>query len=133
NMTFAATGATMTAAMSAAQAMVAQQSLADVFLHPVLAPFYPQASDDLARLADEGHRSLKVFMSLAEFDRSFDDYRRAIREAAGRDIIVLLHCEDAGVIDQCTTALMARGCGLDHFAESRPPHAEITAVRRAIA
>ena len=133
NMTFAATGATMPEAVAAARAMIERQAMVDVLLHPVLAPFYPGASEDLARLDGEGHRSLKLFMSLADFDRHFDGYRQAVRAAAAQGTIVLIHCEDASVIHQCTTALLARGCGLQHFAESRPPVAEVSAIRRAIA
>jgi dihydropyrimidinase len=99
----------------------------------VLAPYYPGAPEDLGRLDGQGHRSLKLFMCLAEFDRHFDDYRRAVRAAAAQGTMVLIHCEDAGVIHQCTAALMARGCGLQHFAESRPPAAEVSAIHRAIA
>jgi dihydropyrimidinase len=132
NMTFSAGGSSMTEAVRLARGLVEQQAMADVLLHPVLAPYYPGASDDLARLDGDGHRSLKVFMSMDEFDRHFEDYRRAIRAAAAQGTIVLIHCEDAGVIHRCTAALVARGCGLQHFAESRPPLAEVSAIRRAI-
>jgi dihydropyrimidinase len=133
NMTFAAAGATMTQAVGAARALVARQASADVFLHPVLAPAYPGAIEELASLGADGHRSLKLFMSMPEFDRSIEQYRRAIRAAAALDTMVLVHCEDASIVHRCTAELVARGCGLEHFAESRPPIAEVSAVRRAIA
>jgi dihydropyrimidinase len=133
NMTFASHGATMSAAVGAARALVSRQATADVFLHPVMAPAYPGAIDELPGLLAEGHRSLKLFMSTPDFDREIDRYREAMRVAARLDTPVLIHCEDAGVIHRCTAELVARGCGLQHFAESRPPVAEVTAVRRAIA
>jgi dihydropyrimidinase len=133
NMTFAATGTSMSEAVRLASGLVEQQSMADVLLHPVLAPYYPGAPEDLARLDGQGHRSLKLFMSLSDFDLHFDDYRRAVRAAAAQGTIVLIHCEDSGVIHQCTTALLARGCGLQHFPDSRPPLAEVSAIRRAVA
>jgi len=133
NMTMAAHGVTMSHAEEVAHDLVATQASADVFLHPVLSPFYPGATEEVPRLAAKGHRSLKLFMSNPDFDHQIDEYRRAIKTAAEVGTMVLLHCEDAGVVHHCTAALTARGCGLQHFAESRPPIAEVTAVRRAIA
>jgi dihydropyrimidinase len=133
NMTFAALGTAMPEAIRLARGMVAAQASADVFLHPILAPFYRGATDDLARLAREGHRSLKIFMSMTEFERDLDGYLQAIRAAAALDMLVLLHCEDASIVHTCTAALVGRGCGLQHYAESRPPEAEVRAVERAVA
>lgn len=132
NMTFAGIGASMTQAVQSARGLVTRQALADVFLHPVLAPSYPGATEEIPQLTAEGHRSLKLFMSLPEWDQNVGEYVRAIKTATALKSIVLIHCEDAGVVHQCTAALLARGCGLRHFAESRPPDAEVLAVKKAI-
>jgi dihydropyrimidinase len=133
NMTFSGGSETMVDAIARESAQVARQSIADVFLHPVWPGPQPSAPEDLRRLCAVGVRSFKLFTCLPEFDQHLPHVVRAVEAAHAGGALTLIHCEDAAVIDCCTRGLLASGCGLSHYAQSRPPAAEVVAVQRAVA
>jgi len=109
-------------------------ALTDVFFHPVLQEPTPAAIDSIDTLRDAGCRSLKIFMSSRDFDPGIERFAAAIRRAGQNGLVVMLHCEDFGVISAARDRLAAEHLtGLAHYAGSRPVEAEAAAVHRAIA
>jgi dihydropyrimidinase len=134
NMTFTGGPETMHQAIQREKALAERTAIADVFLHPVWPGAQPSVQDDVRRLCDEGHRSLKLFTCQPEFDLHAADVVRAVLAARAGGAITLFHCEDTAVIDCCTRGLIQGGRGgLQHYAHSRPPLAEVVAVQRAVA
>jgi dihydropyrimidinase len=110
-----------------------RDSIVDVVLHPVLTEPSEQNEADIRWLAAAGHTSVKVFMSLAEFDARSGGYLNALRVAGESGMLTLVHCEDACIVSHVTERLVAEGRGaLSNYAEARPIFSERVAVVRAI-
>jgi dihydropyrimidinase len=134
NMTFAGDHETMYQAIAREAALARAQAIADVFLHPVWPGRPASVEDDLRRLGEEGHRSLKLFTCAPEFDLQGAGVLRAVQAAHAAGSMTLIHCEDAAMIDCCTRAVLRGGSrGFRHYADCRPPVAEVVAVQRAVA
>ncbi len=109
-------------------------AIADLILHPVLLPPIEPALRILPQLVAEGCTTIKIFMSVEEFDTHEDEYLAALRACAELDILALIHCEDHGILSAAVRALLAQGRGsLRYYAESRPVAAEVAATQRAVA
>jgi dihydropyrimidinase len=109
-------------------------AIADVFLHPVILSPDTTVLRAVPTLVEQGWSSLKIFMSLPSFDSFAGQYAILMRAAAEAGSLALIHCEDLGTIECCTSALFAAGrTGLAHFHESRPALAEAVATQRAMA
>jgi dihydropyrimidinase len=129
NMTFSASGETPLAGLEREAAMAREQTIADVFLHPVLDQVTPQVLDEIPKLLDAGCNSIKVFTVLSNFDSQVHSYVEAIRR-----LITLIHCEDHALIEDATACLVAEGkSSLRYYAESRPVISEVVATERAVA
>lgn len=134
NMTFGAPGESLLAALSRESELARQQSIADVFLHPVLSAPDERALAEIPRLPDHGCTSLKVFLTNPRFDQELLDYLEAIRLAGEAGVLVMLHCEDSAAIGFATRRLVSAGkTSLRFFGESRPVVAEEVATQRAVA
>jgi dihydropyrimidinase len=134
NMTFPATGETPLAALEREAAVVREQAIADVFLHPVLFEASQAVLDDIPRLLEAGCNSIKIFMVFPGFDAHARGFLEAIRRAGAGGLLSLIHCEDDALIANATAQLMAQGrTSLRHYAESRPVVAEVVATQRAVA
>ena len=134
NMTFLASGETPLAGMEREVATAREQSIADLFLHPVLDHVTPQVLDEIPKLLDAGCNSIKVFTVLSNFDSQVRSYVEAIRRAGDNGLITLIHCEDYALIEDATARLMADGkSSLRYYAESRPVISEVVATERAVA
>ncbi|CAA9576124.1 MAG: Dihydropyrimidinase @ D-hydantoinase [uncultured Thermomicrobiales bacterium] len=134
NMTFLAPGETPLAGLAREAALVREQAIADVFLHPVLGETTAPVLDEIPRLLAEGCNSIKFFMSFPDFDASVAGYLEATRRAGAAELITLIHCEDRALITDATARLVAAGrTSLRHYPESRPVLAELVATQRAIA
>jgi dihydropyrimidinase len=133
NMTFGASGESLRAALARESAVAAGQSIADVFLHPVLGVPDARNLDEIPRLLDDGCSSIKIFMTNAAFDRDLAEFIEAVQRAGDSGLLTMLHCEDQGVIRHATRRLVERGqTALQFFGESRPVIAEVTATQRAV-
>jgi len=133
NMTFPAEGESMRAAIAREMAAAGQQAAADWFLHPVLADPGPGSAAEIAMLGSEGHRSVKVFLVDPGVAARGPDLAAAFEAAARAGSLVLVHCEDAGLIERAGRELIAAGRGaVRHFPDARPVTAEVAAVERAI-
>jgi dihydropyrimidinase len=113
---------------------VNKEAICDIFLHPVI--FYPRyvTPYHLNKLVKSGYTSIKIFMSMAEFDLQSAAFINLIKAAGNEGMITMLHCEDHSIISDCTQRLIAEGHGsLKYYAESRPVISELVATERAIA
>jgi len=134
NMTFPASGETPLAGLEREAAVAREQTIADLFLHPVLDHVTPQVLDEIPKLLDAGCNSIKVFTVLSNFDSQVRSYVEAIRRAGENGLITLIHCEDYALIEDATARLVAEGkSSLRHYAESRPVISEVVATERAVA
>ena len=108
-------------------------SIADYFLHPVLT--YPSEENlaDITTLHEQGHTSIKIFLSFRGFDRHVPEFLEAMRIVEKAGGITLIHCEDAAIIDCCCNLLREAGkIEPRYFPESRPVQAEAVATYRAV-
>lgn len=134
NMTFQRRGETLRQALERDLEQARAQSRVDYLLHPVLTDPTSAALGEVAALAEEGHRSLKLFMTLHDFDARLDAYTRAMATAGRAGSITMVHCEDHNALRCACEALFAAGAGrnLHRFGDSRPVEAERLATQRAV-
>lgn len=134
NMTFPAPSETPLASLQREIAVAREETIADIFLHPVLEEVTPQALDEINMLLDSGCNSIKIFAVASSFDSQIYNYIKAIRCAGANGLITLIHCEDYGLIEDATACLLAAGkSSLRYYAESRPVISEVIATQRAVA
>jgi len=142
NMTFALPGESMTTAIAREMAGAAAEAAVDWFLHPVLAGLNDRTADgtaggtaaEIARLAGDGHASLKVFLSRPDSAAGTPGLAEAIAAAGRAGSLTLVHCEDAGMLERAGRELIGSGHGaVRHFPDARPVSAEVEAVDQAIA
>jgi dihydropyrimidinase len=134
NMTFPLPEETPLAALERETAVARRQTIADLFLHPVLTSAAPQVLDEIPRLLDTGCNSIKVFAVFPWFDSQMRGYMEAIRLAGASGLITMIHCEDHALIEDATARLVAAGkTSLRYYPESRPVVSEVIATQRAVA
>ena len=133
NMTFPLPDETPLEAIRREQEQARDQTITDLFLHPVLHDAGPKTLADIPRLLEEGCNSIKIFMVMSDFDSSQTGYREAIRIAGENGLISLMHCEDHALINRATDDLLGQGkLSLRYFAESRPVESEAIATQLAV-
>ncbi len=89
---------------------------------------------EIPLLAEDGHMSLKLFMTPADFDEHADVMIDAVVTAGQHGMLTLIHCEDGALLRHAADELLAAGRGsLADWAASRPVAAERAAVERAVA
>jgi dihydropyrimidinase len=134
NMTFLLPGETALGGLEREAAVARDQTITDLFLHPVLAEANPQVLDEIPRLLESGCNSIKLFMVSPGFDSQVRDYVEAIRRAGESGLITVIHCEDHALIEDATAGLLGVGkSSLRHYAASRPVISEVVATQRAVA
>jgi dihydropyrimidinase len=134
NMTFGAPDETLLDALRRETAVAEQQTIADVFLHPVLGVPDEQALNEIPTLLAAGCSSIKIFLSNPRFDQHAAGYLEAIRRAGASGLMSMLHCEDAAMVEHATQQLVTSGhTSPRYFPESRPVVAEVAATQRAVA
>ena len=133
NMSFPRAGESMRDGLDRDLADAAAKAIVDHFQHPVLMRPDDAEVDAIAGLAADGFPSIKVFLSFRRFDRHVDGYLQAMRAAASAGTVVLVHCEDPGILHCCGAALAEAGrTAHRHYPESRPIEAERIATERAV-
>jgi dihydropyrimidinase len=133
NMTFTMPGESMAAAITRDMTSAAAEAAVDWFLHPVLTGLGNGTAAEIAELAAAGHTSVKVFLSQPEFAAGTPGLADAIAAAGRAGAITLLHCEDAGMLDQAGKELIESGRGaIRYFPDARPVSAEVAAIDQAI-
>lgn len=108
----------------------------DVLLHPLIRDPERLHRDALEELRRLGARSVKLFLAYPELgmmtsDRALFETLRSARELG---LLVMVHCENGGVIAALEHAQLEAGVtGLAGFVASRPPAVEEEAVGRTLA
>ncbi len=134
NMTFPLPGETPRDAVAREMAGAAPEAAVDWFLHPVLNDPGAAADGEIAALAADGHSSVKIFLTMPSVAADEPGLRAALAAAREAGSLTLLHCEAAGLLEQCGDHLIAHGRGaLQNFPEARPVTAEVEAVDLAVA
>ena len=134
NMTFPMPGETPRDAVAREMAAAAPEAAVDWFLHPVLTDLAAAADGEIAALAADGHASVKIFLTVPQIAADEPGLRAALGAAREAGSLTLIHCEAAGLLEQCGDDLIAHGRGaLQNFAEARPVAAEVEAVDQAAA
>jgi dihydropyrimidinase len=134
NMSHPHAGQTMREAFERDAADGLANSLADFVLHPILMDPVPSELDEIDRFAQEGHTTIKIFLSFRRFERNVDGYLDAMRRIAGTGGLALLHCEDVAVMDCCCRILQEEGrTDARYYPRTRPVAAERAATERAVA
>ena len=133
NMTFTLPGESMAAAIAREMAGASAEAAADWFLHPVLAALSDSTAAEIASLAEDGHPSIKVFLSDPDHAAGTPGLAAAIAAAGQAGSLTLVHCEDAGMLARAGRELIGSGHGaVRHFPDARPVSAEVEAVDQAI-
>jgi dihydropyrimidinase len=133
NMTFALPGETMTEAIAREMAGASAEAAVDWFLHPVLTGLGDGTPAEIARLAADGHTSLKVFLSDPDYAAGTPGLTDAVLAAGRAGSLTLVHCEDARTLQRTGQDLIGAGRGaIRHFPEARPVSAEVEAIDQAV-
>jgi dihydropyrimidinase len=106
----------------------------DYSFHLIVAdPTEKTIQDDIPKLIDAGHKSIKLFMTYDRLqvpDEQFLDVLSAVREKQG---LVCVHAENHGMIKWMTRRLLAQGKKEPRFhGSSHPRFAEADAIQRLI-
>jgi dihydropyrimidinase len=134
NMTFLTPGERPLSGLERESAVARRQTIADLFLHPVLGEITRPVLDEIPRLLDSGCNSIKLFTVSPRFDLQVPGVVEAIRRAGASGLLTVIHCEDHALIEDATARLVAVGeSSLRHYAESRPVISEVVATQRAVA
>ena len=127
-------GETPAATLERAAPRVRAQSIADVIFHPIVSDPTTATADTLAALAAAGQTSIKVFMVRPSFDQNVPGFIETMQAAPAAGVLVMMHCEDAAIIQTTAERMMTEGRGsLAYFADARPVSAEVAATQRAVA
>jgi len=134
NMTFPWEGQSLADAIARDLAAAQSAAVVDYVLHPVMLSPTPEALAELPGLAAAGHRSLKLFMMMPDFEARIDEAISAIHLAGRSGMLTLLHCEDGALVRFVGSQLLAQERGsLADWGLSRPESTERAAVERAVA
>ncbi len=133
NISFPERGETLADAIKRDGSEADDLALTDYFLHPVLMEPNERNLATIGPLHAAGHTSVKMFLSFRRFDRHVPEYLQAMRKVAAAGGVMLVHCEDAAIIDCCCNLLREAGTtDARYYPESRPLQAEVVATQRAV-
>ncbi|MFT4037559.1 MAG: dihydropyrimidinase [Thermomicrobiales bacterium] len=116
------------------QALAERDGVIDFAFHPVLTNPVTQPISEVPELAEQGHTTLKYFMSLGAYMTDPAPYVHAMRLAAAAGVPVLIHCEDSALLQDAMAALVEQGqTAPEFYPRSRPQTSEAAATARALA
>jgi dihydropyrimidinase len=116
------------------QALAERDGIIDFAFHPVLTNPETQPISEIPELAARGHTTLKYFMSLGKYMSDPAPYVHAMRLSRAADVPVLIHCEDAALLQDAMLALVEQGTlSPEYYPRSRPQASEASATARAVA
>lgn len=134
NMGFGYPGERLVEMVERVGADASRDSLVDFVIHPVLMEPDEGTPADIQRLAELGHTSVKIFMSIGDFDVKLPAFVKALDSAGKNGLLSMVHCEDACVIEHATAGLLAQGHKeLQYYPDSHPELSERMAVSRIVA
>lgn len=107
----------------------------DYSFHAVMTDPRPEVIDEIPKLAEVGYPVMKLFMAYKGmfFHADDDTILKCLLKAKESGVTVMVHAENADVIDVLQRQLIAEGKGEPYYhAVSRPTVVEAEATRRAI-
>ena len=110
-------------------------AMVDYGFHVVMTDPRPEVIEEIPKLADAGYPTMKLFMAYkGQFFHADDDaILNAMLKGKEAGVTIMVHAENADMIDVLTKQLIAEGkTGPYYHAVSRPPVVEAEATRRAI-
>jgi dihydropyrimidinase len=110
-------------------------AMVDYSFHSVMTDPRPEVIDEIPRLAEAGYPTMKLFMAYKGmfFHADDDAILKALFKGKEAGITVMVHAENAEMIDVLTKKLISEGKTAPYYhAVSRPPVVEAEATRRAI-
>jgi dihydropyrimidinase len=132
-MTFPEEGETPLAALEREKSLAREQTITDLFLHPVIMHPRPSVLEEIPLLLERGCNTIKLFTVFPWFDANLGDFLKAVTIAARNGLLTLIHCEDATLIEEATKRLIGEGKkSLRYYSDSRPIQSEVVATQRAI-
>ena len=117
------------------QAEVDGIAMVDYAFHIVMTDPRPEVIKEIPKLAEAGYPTLKLFLAYKGQFFHADDEAVINALTAGKEagITVMVHAENADMVDYLTKKLIAEGkTGTYYHAVSRPPIVEAEATRRVI-
>lgn len=110
-------------------------AMVDYSFHSVMTDPRPEVIDEIPELAKAGYPTMKLFMAYKGmfFHADDDAILNALYKGRDAGITVMVHAENADMIDVLTQQLISQGKVEPYYhAVSRPPVVEAEATRRAI-
>ncbi len=110
-------------------------SMVDYAFHPVMTDPRDEVIEEIPQLAEAGYPTMKLFMAYKGmfFHADDDAILKALIKGRDAGVTIMVHAENADMIDVATKNLIAQGkTGPYYHAVSRPPVVEAEATRRAI-
>ena len=110
-------------------------AMVDYAFHLVMTDPRPEVIDEIPSLAEAGYPTMKLFMAYkGQFFHADDDaILQALQKGKETGVTIMVHAENADMIDVATKQLIAEGkTGPYYHAVSRPTVVEAEATRRAI-
>ncbi len=110
-------------------------AMVDYSFHSVMTDPRDEVIEEIPKLVDAGYSTMKLFMAYkGQFFHADDDaILKALYKGKEAGITIMVHAENADMIDVATKQLIAEGkTGPYYHAVSRPPVVEAEATRRAI-
>ena len=110
-------------------------AMVDYTFHSVMTDPRPEVIEEIPKLAEAGYPTMKLFMAYkGQFFHADDDaILQALQKGKETGVTIMVHAENADMIDVATKQLIAEGkVGPYYHAVSRPPVVEAEATRRAI-
>lgn len=110
-------------------------AMVDYAFHSVMTDPRPEVIADIPKLAEAGYPTMKLFMAYKGmfFHADDDAILKALFKGKEAGITVMVHAENAEMIDVLSKQLIAEGKTAPYYhAVSRPPVVEAEATRRAI-
>jgi len=110
-------------------------AMVDYSFHSVMTDPRPEVIEEIPMLAEAGYPTMKLFMAYKGmfFHADDDAILKALFKGKEAGITVMVHAENAEMIDVLSKKLIAEGKTAPYYhAVSRPPVVEAEATRRAI-
>lgn len=110
----------------------AEDSMIDYSLHGAITREDPEVLDELPKIINEGVTSIKMFTAY-EFGISNGFINEVFQEAAGHDLVAVLHTEESSICEVITEAQKRQGKGdPEYYPKARPDYAEAMAADSAL-
>lgn len=110
-------------------------AMVDYAFHSVMTDPRDEVIEEIPKLAEAGYPTMKMFMAYKGmfFHADDDAILKALQKGKEAGVTIMVHAENADMIDVLTKQLIAEGKTAPYYhAVSRPPVVEAEATRRAI-